>query len=104
MERIKLSKKCKALLRSVNDGSYPKKASPEDVDDIRYLREMKLIQGVDVIPNGVTCIRITDFGRAYFHDNPKLKNPTIWQDKKYIINTAISIVALVISIIALIKK
>ena len=37
------------------------------------------------------------------YDNPKLNNPSIWDDKKYIITTVISVVALIISIIALLK-
>ena len=47
--------------------------------------------------------QLTNKGRAYIATNPSLNNPTIWDDKKYIINTIISVLALVVAIIALIK-
>ena len=52
----------------------------------------------------IVAVQLTDSGIAYLHQNPKHKNPSIWQDKKYIINIAIPLFALVISTIALIKK
>lgn len=104
MERIKLTKKQKHILREIRDRKYPATAHPEDVNDLIYLRESGLIHAVNTIPNSLACIHLVDYGLAYFTFNPKLKNPSIWQDKKYIISTAISIIALAISIIALIKK
>ena len=49
------------------------------------------------------CPELTDRGKAYIASNPSLKNPTIWDDKKYIINTIISVAALIVAIIALFK-
>lgn len=43
---------------------------------------------------------ITDKGTAYVHMNPKLKNPSIWDDKKYLITTGISLVAFALSLYA----
>lgn len=47
---------------------------------------------------------ITDKGIAYVYMNPKLKNPSIWDDQKYWITTGIAIVALILSLIAIIVK
>ena len=104
MDRIKLTKKEKQILRAIRDNKYPANAHPEDVNDLIYLREVGLIHGANKIPNSLACIHLADYGKAYFTYNPKLKNPSIWQDKKYIITTAISLIALAISIIALIKN
>ena len=49
------------------------------------------------------CPDLTDRGRAYIACNPTLKNPTIWDDRKYIINMIISVAALIVAIIALFK-
>ena len=43
---------------------------------------------------------ITDKGIAYIHMNPKLKNPSIWDDKKYLITTGISLIAFALSLYA----
>jgi autotransporter-associated beta strand protein len=52
---------------------------------------------------GIIVTGLTDIGEAYLYSNPQLKDPSIWDDKKYWINTAISLVALIVAIIALFK-
>lgn len=104
MERIELSKKQRAIYNAIAREEYPNVCNKEDIEDIIVLREKGLVRGINVISGDIVAVRLTDQGRAYLHQNPKLKNPSVWQDKKYIINTAISLVALVVSIIALIKK
>lgn len=47
---------------------------------------------------------IKDKGIAYVYMNPKLKNPSIWDDHKYWITTGIAITALILSLIAIIVK
>lgn len=103
MERITLSKKQKKLLTEIAEGIY-NSCSDDDRADIYVLMELDLVHGTKVIGGNVIAIRLTDHGLAYMRLNPKLKNPTIWQDKKYIINTVISLIAMIVSIIALVKK
>lgn len=103
MDRIELSKKQRKLLREIADGRYPNCCHSEDNEDILVLKGENLIQGTEVSDGSFIALSITDFGRAYLRRNPRLKNPSIWQDKKYVINTTISIAALIISIIALLK-
>lgn len=104
MERIELSKRQKALYKAIAREEYPNVCNKEDIEDIIVLREMGFVHGTNVMSGDIVAVRLSEQGRAYLHQNPKLKNPSVWQDKKYIINTAISLVALVVSIIALIKK
>ena len=47
---------------------------------------------------------ITDKGTAYVYMNPKLKNPSIWDDYKYWVTTSIAIAALILSLISIIVK
>lgn len=104
MERIELSKKQRTIYKAIACGEYPNVCNKEDIEDIIVLREMGFVHGTNVMSGDIVAMRLTDSGRAYLHQNPKLKNPSVWQDKKYIINTVISLLALGISIIALIKK
>ena len=104
MERIELSKKQRTILKAIARGKYPNVCSKEDIKDIIVLRELGLVHGTNVMTGDIVAVRLTDSGTAYMQQNPKLKNPSIWQDKKYIINTAISLIALIISIISITKK
>lgn len=99
MEKIKLTNKCKTILKGLNNKTYKPKI--EDNDALLLLHEYGLIAGNRYSSGEVYTCRITPKGEAYLYDNPKLSNPSIWDDKKYIITTVISVVALIISIIAL---
>jgi hypothetical protein len=102
MERIELSKPCKRILRAIKDKKYSD--IPEnDTEDLSLLEHMGLVDvkwcefGYAIIAN------LSNKGVAYMKVNPKLKNPSIWEDKKYWITTIISFVAIIISIVALCK-
>lgn len=102
MDRIKLSKKEKLLLKKLSVRKYPDQVLEEDIDAFIILKNESLVHGTKG-KDGILAPRLTELGEAYIASNPKLKNPSIWEDTKYIINTTISIVALIISIIALTK-
>ena len=75
-----------------------------DTEDLLLLEHMGLVDvkwcefGYAIIAN------LSNKGVAYMRVNPKLKDPSILDDKKFWINTAISFVALVVAIIALFKE
>ena len=100
MDKITLNDNCKAIINAIKNDTYEEKDA--DSEDINLLHTLGLI---DVIytNDGYFVNGLTDEGRAYLHTNPTLKNPSIWDDKKYWINTAISVLALIIAIIALFK-
>lgn len=102
MEKIKLTKGAKEILRLL----YAKKYEPQEKDynDLNLLAIEGLAFGQKLIGNQYNTFTITDLGRAYIYSNPKLSNPSIWDDKKYIITTLISIIALILSLIAIIMK
>ena len=101
MDKIALNDNCKKLLKEIKSGSY-QNIIESDIEDLKFLKTMGLINAVAISPEYV--VSLTDKGGAYLHSNPNLKNPSIWDDKKYWINTAISILALIVAIIALFKK
>lgn len=102
MDRIKLSKEEKLLLRRLSARKYPDQVLEEDLKVFMILENESLVHGTKG-KDGILAPRLTAMGEAYIASNPKLKNPSIWEDTKYIINTTISIIALIISLIALIK-
>ena len=102
MEKIKLNDNCKRLLKEIKSGSY-QVGLDSDFEDLNILNTEGFIKATRTL-KGYVITGLTDKGRAYLHSNPDLKNPSIWDDKKYWINTAISIFALIVAIIALFKN
>lgn len=101
MDKIKLTERAKEILRLLKDNKY--KVRDADREDLNLLEIEGLGTGQRLTDHSFHTFKITDMGSAYLYSNPKLSNPSIWDDKKYIITTLISVVALIISIIAIIK-
>ena len=98
MEKIALNDNCKAIIYAIKNDTY--KERDADSEDINLLHTLGLIDVTSTI-DGDFVDGLTVKGQAYLHSNPDLKNPSIWDDKKYWINTAISFAALIVSIIAI---
>ena len=92
MEKIKLTKRGKKILLLLKEGKY--KPEKSDFNELNLLT----IEGLGLCDSFITY-QLTDKGKAYLLSNPKLKNPSIFDDKKYIVTTIISIIALILSII-----
>ncbi len=103
MDKITLSKTEKRILLGLNTKTYPNQVPKEDSGAMNLLEVNRFVTTTKI--NGGILInpQLTAFGKAYLSANPKLKNPSIWDDKKYIINTLISVIALAVAIIALFK-
>jgi hypothetical protein len=105
VEKIKLTPRSKEILFDLQSNRYSPDISDEDMNDIISLIEYGfIIANKFVSCNKYTNARLTSKGIAYLHNNPKLKNPSIWDDKKYLITTLISLISIIISIIALYKS
>ena len=100
MEKISLPQKAKELLWQLNEDKYIPKE--EDMEVLNFL-EVAGFGEVQTTADGLEDFELNEFASAYLYWNPKLKNPTIWDDKKYLITSAIAVVAIIISIIALFK-
>lgn len=105
MERICLTKSQKELIRKIHSNSNIYcNVCQGDYNDLTILEEKRIVENKGNEGGGIIYSRLTKYGEAYIISNPKLKNPSIWDDKKYWINTAISVFALIVAIIALFKN
>lgn len=106
MEKVKLSKDSKRILLALCNGKYPDRVPESDLEFFNLLEVEGFVKSAHTKGDGhmeMLAPRLTEEGKAYITTNPTLKNPSIWDDKKYIINTIISVLALIVAIIALIK-
>ena len=101
MEKIYLPQKAKEILWLLNEEKY--KPKEEDMEVLNFL-EVAGFGEVLTTDDGLEDFELNEFASAYLYWNPKLNNPSIWDDKKYLITTAIAVAALVISIIAIFKN
>ncbi len=98
MDKIELTKNARRILLALSKDEEPQ-ITNADEKDLMLLVQEDLIE----ISGSKDCQwypEITVKGVAYVRTNPKLKNPSIWDDKKYWITTGISIIALAFSIYA----
>lgn len=104
MEKIELPKDCRRILKALYENNYDTNQVPEiDWPAFKILKQRGFVKYVSIENGGIIAPTITERGEAYLAENPELKNPSIFDDKKYWINLAISIFALIISLIALFK-
>lgn len=103
MDRIYLSKPCKRILRAIKDMKY-NEIPESDTEDLLLLENIGLVD-VEWCEFGYALIaNLSNKGIAYMRVNPKLNNPSIFEDMKFWINTSISFAALVVAIIALFEE
>lgn len=100
MERIRLSKQEKTVLRMLANGcgcpdTYPRHIF---VAAVGSLEKKGLAQGAWTEGHTLEDARITRQGLAYLSQNPALRNPV---DRKWVVTTAIATVAAVAGIAAL---
>lgn len=97
MERIQLSRSCKNILRAIRDKKYGD-IPRNDTEDLLFLEHKGLIN-VEWCEFGyAVVVNLSNMGHAYMRSNPKLRNPSIFEDGKYWISTIISIIALLVSL------
>ena len=100
MERIELPKCCKPILFAIKEKRYldiPEK----DYLDLHLLEYEGLVDVVWSEFGSAILANLTYKGIVYMHSNPKLKNPSIWEDTQYWSTTAFALVASIISIISI---
>lgn len=100
MDRIKLTRTEKAVLRMVDSGqgacpaTYPRHAFNLAVAS---LERKGLLRGAYKEGGDVVDSRISSLGRQYLSENPNLRNPLDWGK----VGTAAAIVSAVIGLVAL---
>lgn len=77
MDRIKLTKREKRVLRTLSRQGFDA-LSEFDAAAIRSLDHQGLVQGAYIEGGGVEGARLTNYGKEYIADNPRLRNPVDW--------------------------
>ena len=93
MERVQLSKRAKAVLKSLRGGvvACPESMIQSDFNSgARELQSHGLAVCHEEENRNVEAVRLTDKGKLYLEDNPHLYNPIDW---KWVVTTAIAVVA-----------
>lgn len=100
MEKIKLSRKEKQVLRLLYSGCGCPETYPFDVfaSCVDTLERKGLARGAWTEEHRLGDAKITVRGKTYMYFNPSLKNPVDW---KWVVTTGIAFVGLLMSIIAL---
>lgn len=103
MERIELYKPEKIILRATADEIEPYNLNLDRAVVRHYSRTLRAKGLIDIPVKAENDWRttLTDYGRTYIAQNPHLFNPIDW---KYLITTAIAVIALGISIYSLFKS
>lgn len=78
MERIKLTKREKRVLRTLSRQGFDA-LSGFDAIVIRSLEDNGLVKGAYLEGGGVDDAKLTNMGKVYLMDNPKLRNPLDWK-------------------------
>lgn len=95
MERIKLSKAEKQVLRELHRGNNNIPIGMDNytyVDAVLSLTEHKLAKSIVEYDTKVVDVKITAKGYAYMRDNPSLINPINWNIVTAIATTITSII------------
>lgn len=77
MERIKLSKREKQVLRILSKQGF-NALSEFDATAVRSLDAQGLVKGAYLEGGGVEDARLTTMGKEYLRSNPHLYNPVNW--------------------------
>ena len=102
MKKIELPSKSKQILRDLQNHTHRLLYREEYYESIKILISNGLIEASEIKDSYHAHLKLTSKGKAYLYENPTLSNPSIWDDKKYLINTIISVIALIMSLIAII--
>ncbi len=97
MEKIKLSKRAKEILLQKANHKY--EIAKEDKAALLELEDMGLMHITKLTDGTLWSCSISEKGKTYIALNPKLTNPKIWNDKKWLIGTIITIVGILVTII-----
>jgi hypothetical protein len=97
MDRIQLHKREKEILGLLKAGQFPAVVEKKDEMPVKKLIYEGLVVCKENEYGSLLVPNLTEKGELYLYDNPKLKDPSIFQDKGFVV----SIIAIIISIIAL---
>lgn len=81
--KLELSKREKEIIRLIADDIYDVNNSSSDYSVLEHLEYLGVIKGIKGEFGAYFDVELTSKSRAYLLENPKLKDPSIWEDKKF---------------------
>lgn len=95
MEKIELPDECKFILVSIANKTFKPTFKPEENGWLAILENENLIKLTKDSKGGYITGKLTTRGLAYLTSNPKLKNPSFWDDKHALVEHLINIIGLI---------
>ena len=86
MNRIKLTRQEKKILRMMRSSKYPSVVKEKDKMPMKKLIFEGLVTCKENELGGLLVPNFTERGELYLYDNPKLKNPNVFQDKDFVLS------------------
>ena len=87
MERIRLTKREKAVMRILSKQGY-EALSEFDASAVRSLSELGFVKAAFTEGGGVEDAKLSTMGKEYLREFPRLRNPVDW---KWVVTTAIAL-------------
>ena len=81
MNKIELTKKEKEIIFELAKENYI--LSDDDTNELKHLAYLGIGKGIESEFGGYFDYELTEKAKAYISENPKLKNPSILDDKKF---------------------
>jgi len=78
MERIKLTKRKKAVMRILSKQGY-EALSEFDASAVRSLSELGFVKAAFTEGGGVEDAKLSTIGKEYLREFPRLRNPVDWE-------------------------
>jgi len=97
MDTIKLSKREKYVLRTLNEKGHDALCE-FDIPAINRLMTLGLVRAAFIEGHRLEAAELTTMGKQYLYDNPYLRNPIDW---KWIVTTALAAIAAAAAVAAL---
>ena len=95
MEKIELPDECKFILLCIANNTFHPTLKEEEKGWLAILEHEGLIKQIKDAKGGCIISELTTKGRAYLAANPKLKNPSFWDDKNALVDHLINLVGLI---------
>ena len=93
MEKIELPNECKALMFAMSNVSHIQPNRNDNSDQwLRVLEYYGLVKGVKNEQDNYIMAELSDKGKVYLTLNPKLKDPSFWDDKHAIIDHVFNLI------------
>ncbi len=93
MEKIKLTKREKEIVIALANKTYSIDDSVKDSNELEHLEFIGLGKGIICEFGGYLDYRLSPQAKAYLFENPKLKNPSILDDKKFWIDLIANLIS-----------